>query len=327
MDIALTLGDPAGIGSEVAVKAIQRLEVAEPFHFHIIGQRINWQHALANWGKNLVAMAEDQWEYKNIYVQLCDPCVNINDQISFGKINPLAGLIAIKSLQKAVELAISKQVAAIVTGPVNKHAIHLAGYQYPGQTEFLAALTQSKSVAMMLIGKKVRVVMVTTHTSLANVAKLLTKEIISEKAQLTHQFLKKLLGIKEPVIAVAGLNPHAGDSQSFGDEEVKIITPAIAELKASGINIEGPFPADSLFPLVFEGKYDAVLTMYHDQGMIPVKIEAFGSAVNTTLGLPFIRTSVDHGTAFDIAGKGIANENSMVAAINLAVQLIHNQPK
>lgn len=221
-----------------------------------------------------------------------------------------------QAIEKAARLALAGEVDAIVTGPVHKQALHAAGYRYPGVTEFLAHLAGDVPVAMMLATGKLRVVLVTTHLPLRDVATTLTTERVVQAGRITADALRRWFGIAVPRLAVCALNPHAGEGGLFGDEDERVLRPA-----ATALGAVGPLPADTVFVKALRGDFDAVLTPYHDVGMTAVKVAGFGTGVNVTLGLPFIRTSPDHGTAFDIAGKGIADAGSMRAALELAAQL------
>ncbi len=212
------------------------------------------------------------------------------------------------------------ELAALVTAPISKKLLRDAGYRFEGHTELLAHVARTKRFAMMLVGGPLRVSLVTIHVPLAKVPRLLSTKRIVEVIELSHDVCKRL-GIRRPKIGVAGLNPHAGEGGLLGGEEQRIIAPAIQSAKRKGIGVTGPWPADTLFHKAYNGEFDAVVAMYHDQGLAPLKMIAFDSGVNLTLGLPFVRTSPDHGTAFDIAGKGIANPASIIAAINLAAEL------
>jgi len=210
---------------------------------------------------------------------------------------------------------------AITTCPINKHAMNAAGYSFPGHTELLAHLSHSSSVAMMFLGSKWKIVLVTTHLPLKDVSEWITASRILSTLRLTDEGMKKYFGIPHPKIAVLGLNPHSGEEGLLGEEEKREILPAIAEARSHGMNVEGPFPADSFFNLSGRSTFDVVIAMYHDQGLIPIKMLDFKEAVNFTLGLPFIRTSVDHGTAYDLAGKGLADPTNLVKAILTAANL------
>jgi 4-hydroxythreonine-4-phosphate dehydrogenase len=281
--LAVTVGDPSGIGPEVAQRAAadsRVLDVCEPI---------------------LYGPSSDR-------------------SFKPGLLSADAGRAAYEAIVRAVEDARQNRVAAIATGPVNKEAFRLAGLPWHGHTDLLAHLLGVPSVAMMLHSEALRVVLATVHIPLAEVPKALTAKTMETTIRLTACELPRF-GYATPRIAVAGLNPHAGEHGLFGQEEDSAIRPAIETCRASGIDVSGPFPADTLFVRARRGEFDVVVCCYHDQGLIPVKLVAFGHAVNVTLGLPFVRTSVDHGTAFDIAGLGIADPESMVAAILLAAKL------
>jgi len=233
---------------------------------------------------------------------------------------PEGGRACVSYIKKAVELALSNEVDGIVTAPISKEALKMARFKWPGHTEMLADLTNTKNYAMMLVGGPLRVILVTIHTALKNVPDLITKSKVLKTVRLAKKACD-MLGIKNPGIAVAGLNPHAGEAGIFGDEEIKKITPAVRKSQKEGITVSGPYPPDTVFHKAYKGDVDIVVCMYHDQGLIPLKMIAFDKGVNVTIGLPFIRTSPDHGTAYDIAWKGIANPSSMIEAIKLAARL------
>lgn len=298
--IGITMGDPAGIGPEIIGKVLLNKNINELCIPLIIGDK-------RYFGGELNVL-----DLKN-----ADP-----KRIPIGKVSALAGRAAIEYIDKAVRLVKSGDIDAIVTAPINKESVKLAGLKFPGHTEYLAHLAKTKKFAMMLAGGSLRVVLVTTHLALKDVPRNLTRENIEDVISLTYASLQKWFGKKKPKIAVCSLNPHGGEGGLFGDEEQRFIKPAIEESKKNGFPVEGPFAADTLFVKANQGLYDAVVVMYHDQGLIPLKMASFGKAVNITLGLPFVRTSVDHGTAFDIVGKGIADTGSMEAAIRMAVEMV-----
>ena len=219
-------------------------------------------------------------------------------------------------------MALNKQVQAIVTAPINKEAIHLSGSHFPGHTEMLAHLSKTKNFAMMMVGGPFKIVLQSIHLSLAEAVEKVKPAAVWEKLEITQRSLQQWFKIRNPRIAVAGLNPHAGENGAFGKEEIKVLRPVIQRARKKGWTVSGPHPPDTLFYWAAQGRYDAILCMYHDQGLIPLKLTAFDSGVNMTLGLPFVRTSPDHGTAFDIAGKGKAKPDSMLAAIQLAEKLV-----
>jgi 4-hydroxythreonine-4-phosphate dehydrogenase len=275
--IGITLGDPAGIGPEVALKALRSGQLNRRFDYEIIGNPQTKRRADAV-----------EW-------------------IVEGATRCLAG-----------------ELEALVTGPIAKELLQRAGYPFVGQTELLAHLSRTKRFAMMLAGGPLRVALVTTHAPLRNVAKLITARKIVEVVELSAQICRRF-GIRRPRIAVAGLNPHAGEGGLLGDEERRVIAPAVKRAARRGIIVSGPHSADTLFYRAAHGQFDAVVAMYHDQGLAPFKLIAFDNGVNLTLGLPFVRTSPDHGTAPDIAGKGIARPDGMIAAINMAARLASKQ--
>ncbi|MGB9879247.1 MAG: 4-hydroxythreonine-4-phosphate dehydrogenase PdxA, partial [Anaerolineae bacterium] len=241
-------------------------------------------------------------------------------RLEYGKVDPMTGQAAYECVVKAVELALAGEIAAIVTSALHKEALNLAGHHFAGHTELLAHLCGVKNVTMLLVAGDFRVSHVSTHVPLREAISWVKRERILEVTQLTHQALQKL-GIAQPRLAVAGLNPHAGEGGLFGDEEEREIRPAVEAAQAQGIDVSGPIPPDTVFYRMKEGQFDAVVAMYHDQGHIPVKVLAFERGVNVTLGLPIIRTSVDHGTAFDKAGKGTAKPDSMIEALKLAARM------
>ncbi|MFN2542499.1 MAG: 4-hydroxythreonine-4-phosphate dehydrogenase PdxA [Chthoniobacterales bacterium] len=289
--IGITLGDCAGIGPEIVDLALKSRRVPETAEYVVIGRQPNCKA-----GESTIETAR----------------------------------AAAAALEEAVTLARRGDLGAIVSGPVHKARMYEAGFKFPGQTEFFAARCGVKNFAMCLTGGKITVGLVTTHIPLGEVPRTLKQSEIVRVGLLLLDFLQRR-GVQAPHIAVAGLNPHAGESGKIGREEIEIISPAIAELKSEIRNpkseISGPYSPDTLFHRLVEGEFDGALCMYHDQGLIPLKLHAFHSGVNVTLGLPFPRTSPDHGTAFDIAGKGIARPDSMIAAINLGVELATAQER
>ncbi len=240
--------------------------------------------------------------------------------LKIGKVNKMAAKAAVDYIKKAVSLAKEGEIDAITTAPVNKKGLQRAGFRFLGHTELLTHLTKTKNYAMMLMGGPLKVVLVTTHLPLSKVSSSLSKEKIYQTIRLAWDNMK-YFGIRKPRIGVAGLNPHAGEEGLFGKEEKKFIIPAVKKAKKKGIKAEGPISPDTVFQRTLKGEFDCVVCMYHDQGLIPLKMLAFDKGVNITLGLPIIRTSVDHGTAYEIVGKGIANPTSLIEAIKLAVKL------
>lgn len=291
--LAVTLGDPRGIGPEVVAAALARGVDAE---LTVIGAR----EQLSAFPQ-AIHLEVGSWKQRRGAV---------------GARSVEAGLLAGRAVERAAALALSGQVDAIVTAPVEKHALHLAGFLWPGHTEWLAHLAGGVEVAMMLASERLRVVLVTTHVPFRDVPLLLTTDRIVRCGEVTRRALIEWFGIPEPRLALCALNPHAGEQGLFGDEESRVLAPAAALLRAAG-----PLPADTVFVRAMRGEFDAVLAPYHDVGMTAIKVASFGSGVNITLGLPFVRTSPDHGTAIDIAGTGRADSSSMHAALNLAVTL------
>ncbi|WP_333653099.1 4-hydroxythreonine-4-phosphate dehydrogenase PdxA [Dissulfurispira sp.] len=311
--IAVTIGDPAGIGPEIVLKAIMSHEIAGLREPIIIGD---------------IAVLEEAVEKLNIPVDLNSLKIINTGEIkdrNFQRCKPTAegGRACVSYIKKAVELALNKEVDAIVTAPISKESLKMAGFIWPGHTEMLAELTTTKDYAMMFYSDKLKLILVTIHTALRNVPDLIKREKVLQTIMLAKKACD-MMGIDNPRIAVAGLNPHAGEAGIFGDEEIKEIIPAVNEAQASGISASGPYPADTLFHRAYNGEFDIIVCMYHDQGLIPLKMIAFDKAVNVTIGLPIIRTSPDHGTAYDIAWEGIANPSSMIEAIKLAVRLRTN---
>ena len=330
--IAITMGDPAGIGAEIAVKCLKEPEIYSLASPLIIGDMDQITDAIRMTGGglsvNIIASPGDGL-FSHGTIDLIDLNNVGPSEVEYGKVSPVAGKAAYEYIEKAIGFALERQVDAIVTGPIHKESLNLAGYHYSGHTEIFAKLTGTRDYAMMLADGDFRVVHVTTHVSLRRACDLIKKDRVLVVIRLTHDALRRL-GIEKPRIGVAGLNPHAGEGGLFGSEEIEEIGPAIREAQAEGILAEGPVPPDTVFAKARGGQYDAAIAMYHDQGHIAMKTSAFRldaetgkwlsvSGVNVTLGLPIIRTSVDHGTAFGKAGKGRANPESMIQAVKLAV--------
>lgn len=321
--IAITMGDPSGIGPEIILKSFERPAVSNSGVF-VIGD-YNVMKAgydslkIRSFILNRISDINEFSDSNRVLNVMDLKLINMKE-LCPGKVQSISGNAAFEAIKKAVDLAKNKVVRAIVTAPLNKEALHIAGHNYPGHTELLASLTETKDYAMLLYDKKLSVIHVSTHVSLLEAINGLRKERIESVIVLAHGIMKKLCA-HEPRIAVAGLNPHAGENGLFGKEEINEIVPAIKKMKGIGINVEGPLPPDTVFLLAVKGKYDIVVAMYHDQGHIPLKLLGFNTGVNVTVGLPFVRTSVDHGTAFEIAWKGLADERSMVEAIRLSKKL------
>jgi 4-hydroxythreonine-4-phosphate dehydrogenase len=322
--LAITIGDAAGIGPEIVVKALARRKVHELCRPLIVGDRAVVEQHLRFWphaARPAVMQVEDTaglaWEPECLYV--LQPHAPLGS-VEPGKLSAEAGRGAVECVLTAVELAKRGEVAGIVTAPLNKEAIHLAGYTYPGHTELLAEQFGVKHYSLVLSARGQFVFHVTTHVSLRQALDLITGERVLGQVRLAH-LLATALGRGGETIAVAAINPHAGESGLFGREEIEILTPAVAQAQAEGIPAVGPLPADVLFPRAARGRYAFVIAMYHDQGHAVFKTLYFDEGVNVTVGLPVIRTSVDHGTAFDIAGQGVASDESLVEAIALAARL------
>ena len=311
--IAITIGDPAGIGPEIACKYAASLTGDEEFEPVFISH----EHVLTNTLNSIDSIPKAK-------MTIIEPSEKMDFNLDFGLIKPEYGKASMLYVDKAVDMAINKEVDAIVTCPINKASIKAGGYDFPGHTEFLGYKTKTRNFSMLMVGKNIRTVLATTHVPMEDLVSKLNENSIINAILNAHSAGQFFCGKRKPKIAVCGLNPHAGDNGALGDEEITLITPVIEIAQAGGIDVEGPFPADSLFPKAAKGEYDFVVVMYHDQGLIPVKLEAFGNAVNVTLNLPIIRTSVDHGTAFEIAGKGIADYNSLVRAVDVAVEMVKN---
>ena len=329
LPVAITMGDPAGVGPEIIVKAIRRLKDrldAGSLKLVVIGSKSALDEACRALGEAPVRHANGDSHSVSL--------VSVGDDtvvVPLGQVSALGGDFAYRAVARGVEMALANKIAGIVTAPLNKEALNAAGHHFAGHTDMLAKLTGSRDSVMMLAHGNMRVSHVTTHIALHDVPSRLTPERLRRVTELTHQALTGL-GLKHPHIAIAALNPHAGEGGLFGREDIDVSTPTIERMRKDGLNVSGPVPGDTVFVKLRAGHYDAVVAMYHDQGHIPVKLLGFQidpatqkwsalNGVNITLGLPIIRTSVDHGTAFDIAGKGIANEDSLIEAIDYALQL------
>jgi len=321
--IAITMGDPAGIGPEISVKALSGPELFELCRPLVVGDLGAIERAAAQVGSTarIRGIAKiSQAEFVPGTIEVLD-LRNVPGDLPMGRLDARAGQAAYDYVKTAVELAMAGELPAIATAPINKEALKLAGCKYPGHTEILGELSGAKQYAMMLSTKALKVIHVTTHVALRKACDLITKERVLKTILLARDALVQM-GVARPRIAVAGLNPHAGESGMFGDEEINHIAPAVEAAIAMGIDATGPVPPDTVFYRTIRGgEFDMVVVMYHDQGHIPIKVLGFESGVNVTVGLPFIRTSVDHGTAFDRAGKGTADSVSMVEAVRLAARM------
>ncbi len=318
--IGITIGDINGIGPEIALKAVAEIDNATSVPILISPDSvINFYSSKLSLNKSLKiisSLSEAETGLLNVL-----KTEKSSPKIETGKITRESGLASMQSIETAIFLCKRKMLDAMVTLPISKESVQLAGFDIPGHTEFLAEQTNTDQVLMMLVNQELRVALTTVHIPISKVSSSINHDLIINKATILRKSLQHDFGISDPEIAVFGLNPHAGDGGVLGSEEEQIIIPAINKLKSIGINVEGPFPADGFFGQKKYLHYDAVLAMYHDQGLAPFKLLSFGKGVNFTAGLPIIRTSPDHGTAFDIAGKGIADPSSFIQAYNLAVQL------
>jgi 4-hydroxythreonine-4-phosphate dehydrogenase len=329
--LAITMGDPGGVGPEIIAKALAHAEVYAQSRPLVIGERRALEAAVRITGGPLevrgVERANDAGQHPGT-IDLID-LRNIDiEQLGRGRVCPEVGRAAYEYVERATQLALGNEVGAIVTAPLNKEALSEAGWVGVGHTELLArfAGVPDKSVAMMLASNRLRVVHVSTHVSLKRAIEMVTVDRIVTAARLAGETARDIVG-REPHVAVAGLNPHAGEHGLFGSEEQEHIEPAIDQLRAKGWHVSGPVPPDTVFLRAARGDYDVVIAMYHDQGHIPSKFAGFDDTVNVTLGLPIVRTSVDHGTAYDIAGTGKANEANLLAAIDLAAQMARNRAR
>jgi 4-hydroxythreonine-4-phosphate dehydrogenase len=333
--LGVTMGDPAGVGPEIIVRAAAEPEVQRTTRPVVIGSASTLEEALALVGSPLrlhavARVADCGWEPGTLEVL---DLANVDmGTLPRARVSPAAGRAAYAYIEKAVDLAKAVTIDGIVTAPINKEALAAAGMPHSGHTEILASLSGTRDFAMLLMGEELRVIHVTSHVAIRRVPDLVTRERVLRTIELAQRALEDL-GIRGGRIAVAGLNPHAGEDGLFGDEEKSAIGPAIADARASGLDVTGPLPADTLFSRARGGEFDIVVAMYHDQGHIPVKTLGFNydegtkrwvglSGVNVTVGLPFLRVSVDHGTAFDRAWKGVANHESMVEALQVAVRML-----
>ena len=323
--LALSLGDPAGIGPEITVKAWAALRGTGPA-FMVVGDAQALSASAA--GASIVRRVAGPEEAREVFpdaIPVLDSA--LSSQVVAGQPSAAHAPAVIRWIETGVGLALSGRVSGLVTAPIAKAPLYEAGFKFPGHTEFLAELTAAQGYdgargpVMMLTAGGLRVSLVTIHEPLARVPGLLTIEKIVNAGLVTAQALRRDFGIAEPRLAVAGLNPHAGESGSLGREEIEIVAPAVRALRDLGVDAKGPSPADTLFHAEARAGYDAALCLYHDQALIPVKMLDFWGGVNVTLGLPIVRTSPDHGTGFDIAGRGVARPDSLIAAVRLAAEI------
>lgn len=331
--IGITMGDPSGIGPEIIIKALQKEGVYERCRPLVIGDVGVMEQTASKLGLkcNFHAVSHER---NGLFVPGTLDVFHLDcyrGDLEFGQVSAASGEAAFRSIIKVIELAMEGRLDATVTAPINKESIHMAGHAFAGHTEIYAHYTGSRKYAMLLVLENLRVIHVTTHVSLRNACDLVTKERILQVLNLLNESCQRL-GIPNPRIAVAGLNPHASDNGLFGWEEEREIIPAVQEARNSGFNVTGPIPPDTMFTKAVGGQYDGCVAMYHDQGHIPFKLAGFRwnqekkrmevSGVNITVGLPIIRVSVDHGTAFDVAGMGIASEEAMSLSIDYAIRMV-----
>jgi 4-hydroxythreonine-4-phosphate dehydrogenase len=321
--IAITMGDPAGIGAEVSLKALQRAELYDLCRPLLLGTLAVVEQTRMRLGSDqqLHAIADPAaGEYVPGHVDVLDLSPEHPGPFPLGVVSKEGGAAAVAYVEKAIALALAKDVEAIATAPINKEAMRVAGFPYDGHTELLAVRTGTKIYTMMLASGNFRVFHVSTHVSLRGAIERTKKARVLQVIELAYHEIRQS-GVAEPRLAVAGLNPHAGEHGLFGDEEQHEIGPAVEAAQARGWHVIGPLPPDTVFARAHRGDFDGVVAMYHDQGHIPFKMASFELGVNVTVGLPIIRTSVDHGTAYDIAGKGVADPQNMVQAITLAAEM------
>ncbi len=331
--LAITMGDPAGVGPEVTVRSLAGLSIKLQPEVLVIGDAAWLQRVAERVGgpaAELIfheqkSVAEKQGRNQSVgsgEIAVFNPLSDSLPRLQLGNDNAIFGEASFRYVETGIKLVMDGVCGAIATAPISKHSWHLAGHDYPGHTELLRDLSGSADVGMMFWGERLKVLLATTHLPLKKVADMLTVDLVQRQVEMLYDFMQRI-GISGD-IGLAALNPHAGEQGAFGDEEEFILRPALASLKGRGVPVVGPIPADVLFHQALNGAYGAVVALYHDQGLVPFKMLYFNDGVNLSLGLPFIRTSADHGTAFDISEKFIADSSSMTAAINLALKLSSN---
>jgi 4-hydroxythreonine-4-phosphate dehydrogenase len=319
--IGITMGDPVGIGPEIILKALGQEPPYKSCRPLVLGdvQVLTAMNRLLGTGLTIQRVeGPEAGGGEPGRIDVVGLSELESSQLQPGRPTQATGRAMVGYITKGVKWAMEGRIHGLATCPINKGAMHAAGFKYPGHTELLAEHTKTPDCVMMLAGTRLRVSLATIHLPLAQVSASLTTGAILKTIFITEQGLRDSFGIPRPALAVAALNPHAGENGSFGDEEIQIISPALRQAAQAGVNVSGPFPADTLFYRALKGRWDAVISMYHDQGLIPFKMVHFSDGVNTTLGLPIVRTSVDHGTAYDIAGTGTADPGSLLAAIGMA---------
>lgn len=325
--IAITVGDYNGIGPEVALKAAASRTIRANCTPLLVGPYKAFEFYADRYSLRRKILKVDSLSdaVGRSEITILDICPDFNEKVKPGRLAKESGLWAGRSIERAVELCMNNGADAIVTAPISKEALRQAGYDYPGQTEMVTRLSNSHGSIMIMVSGFARIALATIHIPISEVSGLITKSAISERLAVFDNSIRKDFGVKSPKIAVLGLNPHAGENGLIGKEEVDIIRPAIQEVNSMKINAQGPFPADAFFGTYREGMFDGIFAMYHDQGLIPLKMRSFSTGINFTAGIKIIRTSPDHGTAFDIAGKGIANPSSTIEAIKLALEISKNR--
>ena len=326
--ILITAGEPSSISSEITIKAIKKLKNLSNVELIVITDPSLIKNELKNLNKsdklNILKKSLNFKDYKNDFINIIP--IKLNEKIIPGLLNKKNSDFVLKSIKMSVNLVLQKKANAIVTNPINKFIMKSNNFKFNGHTEYLGYLSKlKKKPIMMLESQRLRVVPLTTHISISSVSKKLNKKMIIEKINILNDELINIYKIKKPKIYISGLNPHSGDGGKIGKEELTIINPAIKKLEKLGLDVKGPFPGDTLFQKNKIKEYDVAVCMYHDQALIPIKTLYSGNIINTTLGLDFIRTSPDHGTALDIAGKKKANPNSLILAIKKAEDLIHKK--
>ncbi len=318
--IAVTMGDPAGVGPEITAKALANPKIRGACRTVVVGDLRTMERAADAVGVTTAAVNVDALDQGGDEIQVYDPWGRDLSDVPVGMVDASAGAAAAEAVIEATRLALDGRVAAIVTAPINKAAINAAGFHYAGHTELLADLTDSPGARMLLVAPGLRVIHNSTHVSLREAIERVTRENVRHVIGLLDETLRRM-AIREPRIAVCGLNPHAGEGGLFGHEDDAFIRPAIEDARNDGLHVAGPEPGDTVFNRARNGAFDGVVAMYHDQGHVAVKVAGFFDGINVSVGLPIIRTSVDHGTAFDIAGQGVARADSMEMAIEIAATM------
>jgi 4-hydroxythreonine-4-phosphate dehydrogenase len=322
--LALTMGDPVGVGPEIIVKALADAQIYQACRPLVVGDLPAMERARLALDPALKIHLADRPEAGRYRLGIMDVMARSQlgpHDLAYGNPTPASGAAMVSYILTAIDLAQTQKVSGLVTAPISKISMKLSGYDYPGHTELLADRTRTAEVAMMLAGGDFRVVLATIHCALSEVPKRITQEGLLRLFHLTSKALDRDFGLKGVPLGVAALNPHASEDGMFGHEEAEVIIPAVKEAQAKGLAVEGPFPADTLFWRHYQGEFAAIICMYHDQGLIPLKLLHFMDGVNITLGLPIIRTSVDHGTAYNLAGSGKASADSLKAAILMAAEM------